>query len=286
MNKIVILMFIMISNALYGMELVEQKVKTFIFPTTPPITVIYDDICNRKSKNADMTVIGMQEQIILKNKNIRSCNGLIGGMKAHYNGCVKRKTKVFDQHVDRSHGFRHKSAVIIVDGERFTIENFHEHIEEGKIKSEVIMVVEPQVFITPSKQNEKIDEYWYNRVILDPHHKHTELPTEDYYGKEAIEEALKDLFKSYGAVLLHCCRPSEVLKNIAFAPLSVFLGIPAYRAAFVAISSVIDFINKFQGKKTYNSIEFVLSRLEDFVVYEEILSLYKFDKAINKWTCY
>jgi hypothetical protein len=288
MNRCVLLVFIMMSNILCGMELIEQKVKTFTFPTIPPIIVVHDDIFDRKTKNADVTVIGVNEQKVLRGK-LCSYDIFIGSLP-YCDGCIVRKKKAFEQYFDRSYGFRDKSAVIIIDGERFTIKNPYEHVEEIKVGNKIIMIVEPRIFFTSideedgKYQNRKLQEHYWRYVRVPDE---TELLKEDYYGREAIKEALEDLYKVYRTALIHGYRSLESVEgSIALVPLSDSLGISPHDVAIVAIQACMKFINDYRDKQTCGSIELVVSREKDFEMYKDFLNCYKLDKATGDWVCY
>ena len=260
-------------SGLYGMEFVEQnKVKSFVFQAKPQIVVYLDDIYNRSTENAELTVVGATEQKILKNPVIHDAP-LVGCTKVGLkNNSIKRKSKVLTDLFDSSYGFRGSSTAIKIQGERFIIQDLYSHIEDVIIKDEVIFVKEPYIAITSEKKGQL--SYYYKKVFNEVND--TRLKEENFFAAKAIEEALKDLVLCYNGALQITKNFStkKTIKSIAFPPLSVSLGIPAYRAAHVAIESVINFINTYRDKITYERIEFVVPQLEDFSTYKEILNRY------------
>ena len=264
-----------------GMELIEQKVKTFTLQTVPPIVVIHDDIFDRKTQNVDITVIGGSEQLQLKNTTVSYCSEIgsvsyiLPQMKMEMK-IIKRKNKVFTQCFDPSYGFRDDSAAIIVEGERFIIKNPFEHVEEITMNNKVAIVKEPHIFVTESKDGKL--NYHYRITYSDG--KHTQVQERDYFGSDACEQAYKDLERCYKAKLVICgCFSKENSIRLAFPPLSISLGIPLYAATRIAVQSVVDFINENSDKDKYTEIQFVVPRSEDFDTYKSVLSEYKIDST-------
>jgi len=275
MKRIIVsMMSCIITHYACGMELIEPKVKTFTFLTVPSIVIIHDDIFDRKTQNADMTIIGESEQLQLKNTTLEYSSEI--GIMAFISSTkiIKRKNKVFTQHFDASYGLRDDSAAIIVEGERFIIKNPCDHVEEIKMNNTVAKIKEPHIVVTESKDGKL--KYRYRTTCSDG--KHTQLQECDYFGDHAHAHALEDLERCYKSALIIC---SLLFKKdpicLAFAPLSVSLGIPLYAATKVAVKSVIDFINENSDKNYYKEIQFVVPRLEDFDAYKTVLSKYKID---------
>jgi len=258
------------------MEIVEQNVRTFTFPTSPKIVVVHDDIFNRRTQQADVTIIGDNEQYRLGNKN-RSTINIIGAVSFHDKSkSLKRKKNAFAQHFDSEYGFRDQLAAIMINNTQFIINNFYEHVEDVIMKNEIVLIPEPEVVMVQSKKGQSWEQVYYRSQLLDDQ-KH--MGFKAFKGKDAIAEALEDLEKCYQISLFVCHDDRKMFdastKRVAFAPLS--LGIPAHNAAFAAISAVIKCINNDLYKNHYDLIEFVVPRLEDFNMYKEILSDYKID---------
>lgn len=271
MKKIMLSIMLVISiNGVYGMEVRRETVKTFVCPIFPKIIVVQDDIYDRRTPNADITIVGETEQIVqLKNAELYP-SPLIGCMQLNCKSIMKR-SKVFTQYFDPSYeGNSKDSAAIIVDGERFIITNLRKHVEKKKMEDRCLIVREPQVWYVPSKDDLSVDnQYVYMREFRG---KGVYNESHTYKGSEAIEEAVKDLRSCYKSVLImsHDFFTKEnTARSLALPQLSVSLGIPAYRAAHVAVTSVIEFLK--QNKDTYGLIEFVVLGLEDFNLYKNLL---------------
>lgn len=271
MKKITFLIAITVMiNALYGMETCKiEKVRTFMCPMFPQIQIVQDDIYDRCTKNADITILGETEQIKLKNLGLSS-TPLIGCIGIAHDNCIMRRNKIFTKYFDSSYESDDGSAAIKVEGQRFIVENPDAYIEHKKMDNQIFFVKEPQLFVVPKNQSVN-DRYMYEREFID---EGTFLQTSRYKGYAAIERALEDLNYCYTSILstvFSFFTEEHTTRSIAIAQLSVRLNIPAYRAAQVAVAAVVGFIAKHTYKDNYGLIELVVPDSESFRLYKNIL---------------
>jgi hypothetical protein len=148
----------------------------------------------------------------------------------------------------------------------------------------IILVREPDLVTMKPNQDGLFQGYQYSRQFDDD--KYVE---QNYFGKEALVEALEDLDRKYQNWLMTFKKtyPLTYHKNkIAFGRLFISkFEIPVYYATFAKIASVIKYINNVD-EDTYESIVFVVPQEKEFNMYTEILSLYQRDKSTGKWVCY
>jgi len=274
MKKITFLIAItVVINALYGMEKgKEQKVRTFISTMIPRVVVVQDDIYERCTKNADITIFGEAEQIKLGNSEL-SMTPLIGNIRITHDNYIMKRNKIFTKYCDSSYESDDDSAAIKVEGERFIIKNPHVHVERKKMDNQFFFVKEPQLFFVPLQNNQSVDDrYIYERTLRQDGE--TFLKTCKYKGYVAINEALEDLGHCYKSVLSTVSlffTKDHTARSIAIPQLSVGLGIPAYRAAQVAVAAVVEFIAKHGYKDSYGLIELVVHDSESFRLYQNLL---------------
>lgn len=277
MRKITLLITLVASsNSFYGMEMAQQEaVRRFVYPNDPRIVVIQDDIYNRRTKNADVTIVGETEQILLKKPGL-AIIPIIGAMHFTEGNSVMVKKKVLAQHFDYSYGLNNDSAAIVVDGEQFIIQNLRSHTEQKKMDGKLLFIKEPQLL--RAKVNDKkivAGQYVYNKTLDTVAPYSSQLEVCQYVGMEAFQEAIKDLERCYEAIFEHIHQfYSREIKSIALPQLSAALGIPAYSAAYVALASAIKFIMRSPNKDKYDCIEFVVDRSEEFDIYKSILRGY------------
>lgn len=273
MKKIIFsIAFMFNGNGIYGMETV-PTVKVFRHKKFPQITVFQDDIY-RRTKNADITVVGESEQIKLKKPGLVA-SPCVGCMSFSIDNCIMRRNKVFARYFD-SYGLDDDSATIIVDGQQFVIKDVDSHTEHIKMDNKLILVREPQLFRASSAESPDLP-YMYRKTASRPEIKRysSTLPTIKYTGYKAIEEMLNDLAICYDTALdyvPYLFDKKFEIKSIAFSQLSRGLGLPAYRGAQVAVQSVVNFITDEKYEGIYDSIELVVGQSEDFDLYKMFLN--------------
>jgi len=281
MKKITFLITIIVSvNALYGMEKFKmEKVRTFICPMMPQVVVVQDDIYDRRTQNADITIFGETEQIKLKNPGLFS-SPLVGGICITHDNSIMRRNKVFTKYLDFSYESNDDSAAITLEGERFIIKNQHLYVENKKMDNQFFFVKEPQLCFVPLQDDQSVDDRY---IYTQASHQDGEifLKTCKYRGYAAIDQALQDLGHCYKNVLSTVSlffTKEHTARSIAIPQLSVGLGVPAYRAAQVAVASVVEFITNHCHKDIYGLIELVVHDSESFRLYQNLLIGYAMHK--------
>ena len=268
--------FIVCSNGVHGMEIAQSGVvKIFTHPIFPKIAVVLDDIYNRSTKNAEVTVVGEKEQIKLKHPSLIG-NPRVGCMNFLCSDTrVMRRNKVFAQCFDPTYEFDHESAAIIVNGQRFIIKNPREYIEYEKIDSKLAFISEPQLFRKKFDNDKAIATSYVYRKVTDKASKSSELEIVEYTGEQALKKALEDLGGCYVWGLTYIYEyfkcDGGMISRIAFPQLGITLGIPGYSAAYEALQAVIRFATYKEHKDKYGLIELVVQTEDDFDVYKQIL---------------
>ena len=244
-------------NVLYGMEVTTYEiVRRFVYPKNPKIVVVQDDIYNRRTKAADITIFGETEQMRLHHPGISFSSVLIGSLRLTPDNMV----------------------MFIHSGQ----------IESKQMDNEIVFVMEPRIIVTKFQDKQALNNrYKYKKTLKEEKipsllemcccMDYEEYKTCNYTGYQAIEHALKDLRNCYKSVLYmthHLNAKSLGTKSIALSTLSTALGIPAYRAAHVAVASVIEFISDSSNECICRLIELVVNSLEDFNTYKAFLMGY------------
>jgi len=255
-----------------GMEKFRYDIK-FLSLRSASLVVVQDDIYNRKT---DMIVVGETEQNRLAFHNQTFIDyGCVGDVKRSYDNIVLVKNKVFSKYFDYSHGLEQSSAAIVVEGQKFFVKDIHLYIEKKTLDNIVVNVVEPSLMLRRDK-NVSVHSYLARR------NEDGNAVLHRYEGKEAIEEAKKDLHICYKNVLEKAYEyftEKNWERRISLQPLSAVLGLSKNEVARIAVETVFEFIRISPDKGKYGWIEFVVLKAEDCDLYgkllDEIIQLYK-----------
>lgn len=277
-NKIIAIACVVTVNSLYGMEVIKKDdaknkgVKTFVHPKFTKIVVVQDDIYNRRTNNAYITVVGENEQIKLQNPNVKP-SYFLGSMIMTHDNYITRKNKILAERCDSPHLFDEETVEFIAKDKKFVFENLYARTEHVKMKNNLLFINEPELVYKDLDNNETF--VYTKQDYKQETQRSTTVKLLEFYGREALEMALIDLGYCYKVALqngLKIFSKEVAVKSIAFPLLSVWLGIPGYSAARSAVEAVIRFLKENQNKDTYDSIELVMPDLENFNLYKTILN--------------
>lgn len=266
-------------NALYGMNEVckikkhkKHSIPMFVAPMSSKIVVIQDDLYNRSSDHADITVVGEKEQRQFSEQVESSMDsGRVGAVNWRCNNKnIRVKNASFAKVFEPEYGIQEDSAIIRVYGLQYSVRNPYSYIENKKIDSTLLCIEEPQLMLQDQQQDGAFIYQKKGKSVGS----NSELEKLYFSGDAAIEEALKDLSICYKTILKKACSfcsEGHAPRSIAFPQLSISLGINAYKAAQVALTTIVDFVKNGSNKDEYKLIELFVHNRENFKLYKNIL---------------
>ena len=243
MKKIIFIALVVSINSLYGMEvLIQEEGQTFKCSAFPNIVIVQDNINQRCRKNANITIVGMNERRMQFKKLEDLWSGTFIGSLEIKHGRVETR--------------QYRDKIIIGD--------------------QLLFITEPCIVLEPVESNELLvtdyeyNEYIYTKAIEDRACCSTLSRTHRFTGIEAIKEALDDLSYCYNIVLQNAYKyfiKEHTERSIAFPQLGISSGIPVYAAAQLAVASIVGNSNK----DKYRLIELVVPDEDSFNLYKAIL---------------
>lgn len=260
MKKVVVCLLCIINvHFVYGMEKEARKIARIVnFATYPKISLVQDDVYNRRTKGTDIIVIGEVEQGKLKDKNFNDYM-CVGNLT-----CSQDNIIAIESPCNSSHG-KNKTGQTVL--ELFKIKKKKDSccsLTTKEMDNLIVYVTEPQLL--PVETDSKNNVRYHYRVTRRLDEK-TEQ-NEEYFGDKALYEAYKDLGICYSNALEKAhelCAQNHEVKSIALTLLSVSLGFSFEEVAEVANKAILEFIENGVNKDKYSLIELVVPTKEQLL---------------------
>lgn len=276
MKKIIVVIVCTVSSYyVYGMELVDKEaVQNNVSSVNSKIVIVRDDIY-RRTHNADITVVGIIEQLKLRPGQLDHTY-CVGDVYDLHDNDVLVMNKVFAKYFSPYYEMNEEVASIIIEDQRFLIKNPFSYIEKKKLESLVIRVVEPELILN----SEKYHDAWYYHYSYDCRKKVSGIfgkskKCKHYQYDEAVRVAQEDLGICYQNVLAEAHKfftDKHRAKSIAFSQLHAPFDFFDDQAARIAVASVVKFMTESVHKDKYGLIELVVNKEQDYGYYTKYLN--------------
>ena len=257
----------------YGMDVEKIDKITALqvrYETVPPIILIQDNIFKRTgSAPATATVVGKTHQDVINGFCLMSSPVEGDVLKSPNNG-ASLMTPLLEKYCYYTFRLPNEPTSIILEGVKLdlTEKSACSQKDIEPIPGMLFFVIEPMVSsLYYDNKSCSYETFRRKENIKEP-------VKQNFYQEKAFEEAEKGLALCYINSLnqiYQAFRENDKDRSIAFAPLSILLGMPKDRAVGIAVGMVLDFISNNTDKVTYSEIQFVVHRDEDFKCYKELL---------------
>ncbi len=269
MKKNMVMIVFMSTTLVHGME--HQKIKhsntvSFVVDQT---TVQLTKCPIYKLDNVDLVFVGRVQQQTLKKPNSFHDIHEVGLMEVVDNNMVYIKTKDVDSGSD-------DDTYKPYDNFKLREAKLWESAYQEVVKGEVLSILEPRIMSRRyfDKQQDQFVtgfHYYAHRRSLNEENKYINV---EENGEDAIAQACLDLAFCYKKALIEGWKriDKKEKKSIALSALGIDVGFPRNEAAFVTVTTILEFIKNSSEK--FSLIHLFVKKRSDFTRYNELLMQY------------